>query len=94
MLVGILLIAVFAAKTCASRDTDVSSDEAREIAREAVDFEPDRVMVRFLPQGARSRPYWAVSLSTEAADGTLENVTVVVVDAETGDIDEIRREGR
>jgi hypothetical protein len=92
MLVGILLVAVVAAKTCASRDTEVSSDEAAEIAREAVDFEPDQVMVRFVPQGAQSRPYWAVSLSTIAADGGLENVTVVVVNAETGDVEEIRRE--
>jgi hypothetical protein len=94
MLVGVLVIAVVAAKTCASRDTEVSSDEAREIAREAVDFEPDQIMVRFVPQGAQSRPYWAVSLSTVAADGNLENVTVVVVNAETGEIDEIRREGK
>jgi len=93
MIVGVLLIAVVAAKTCASRDTEVSSDQAEEIAREAVDFEPNQVMVRFLPQGADSRPYWAVSLSIKAADGTLENVTVVVVNAETGGIEEIRREG-
>ena len=93
MLVGVLLIALFAAKTCASRDTDVSSEEATEIAREAVDFEPNQVMVRFLPQGADSRPFWAVSLSIKQADGTLENVTVVVVNADTGEIDEIRREG-
>jgi hypothetical protein len=92
MIVGILLIAVVAAKTCASRDTEVTSEEATEIAREVVDFEPDQVMVRFIPQGAQSRPFWAVSLSTVAADGGLENVTVVVVNAETGEIDEIRRE--
>jgi len=92
MLVGVLLIAVFAAKTCASRDTEISSDEATEIAREAIDFEPDQVMVRFIPKGAQSRPYWAVSFSTVAADGTLDDVTVVVVNAQTGEIDEIRRE--
>ena len=92
MLVGVLLIAVFAAKTCASRDTEVSSEEATEIAREAISFEPDQVMVRFVPRGVQSRPYWAVSLSTVAPDGTLDRVTVVVVNAETGRIEEIRRE--
>jgi hypothetical protein len=45
-----------------------------------------------VPRGAQSRPYWAVSFSTVAADGTLENVTVVVVNAESGEIEEIRRE--
>lgn len=92
LLLGVLLIAAFAAKTCASRDTEIDSDEATEIAREAVDYEPEQVMVRFVPRGAQSRPYWAVSLSTVAADGTLEDVTVVVVNAESGEIEEIRRE--
>ena len=92
MLVGILLIAVFAAKTCASRDTEISDDEAIEIASEVIEFEPDQVMVRFVPKGAQSRPFWAVSFSTVAADGTLDDVTVVVVNAQTGQIDEIRHE--
>jgi hypothetical protein len=93
MLAVVLLAAFVAAKSCASRDTDVSSDEAIEIAREEIDYEPDRVMVRFTPRGIDSRPYWAVSLSTLDATGGLDVVTVVLVNARTGDVEEIDREG-
>ena len=86
LLVGILALAFLATRSCASRDTEVSRDEAIEIAREEVDYEPERVMARFLPRGIQSRPSWAVSLSTVAADGTLERVTVIVVDGATGDV--------
>jgi hypothetical protein len=94
MLVAVLVLAVVAAKSCASRDTEVSSDEAVEIAREEIDYAPDRVMVRFTPRGVNSRPYWAVSLSTVDAAGNLELVTVVLVNARTGDVEQINREGR
>jgi hypothetical protein len=93
LLLAVLLLAFVASRSCASRDTDVSQDEAVEIAREEVDFEPDRVSVRFLPRGVQSRPSWAVSLSTENPQGELERVTVVVVDGSTGEIQEVR-EGR
>ena len=93
LLLAVLLIAFLASRSCASRDTEISQDEAVEIAREEVDFEPDRVAVRFLPRGVQSRPSWGVSLSTENAEGELERVTVVVVDATTGEIAEVREEG-
>ena len=92
LLLAILAVAFVAARGCASRDTEVSKEEAVEIAREEVDYEPERVMTRFVPRGARSRPNWAVSLSTVGAGGRLENVTVVVVDARDGEVVEIRKQ--
>ena len=89
-LAQVLLLAVVASRSCASRDTEISQEEAVEIARDQIDYEPDRVGVRFLPQGFQSRPSWAVSLSTENAQGELTRVTVVVVDGETGEILEVR----
>jgi hypothetical protein len=92
ILLLVLFLAFLASRSCASRDTEVSQDEAVEIARGEIDYEPDRVGVRFLPQGFQSRPTWAVSLSTENADGELTRVTVVVVDGATGEILEVRQE--
>jgi hypothetical protein len=69
----------------------VTQEDAIAIAREEVDFEPERVSVRFLPRGIPQEPAWAVSLSLVGAQGDLERVTVVVVDAETGEIEEVRR---
>ena len=91
LLVAVLLAAMLVARSCASRDTQVSKDEAVEIARAEVDYEPDRVMTRFVPRGIRSRPSWAVSLSTVTAAGRLDEVTVVVVDGRTGEVVEIRK---
>jgi hypothetical protein len=93
LLVAVLVVAFVASKSCASRDTEVESDEAVEIAREQVDYEPDRVMVRFTPRGIDSTPHWAVSLSVTDDAGNLERVTVVVVDARNGAVVEIDREG-
>jgi hypothetical protein len=93
LLLAVLLVAFLASRSCASRDTEISRDEAVEIAREEIDFEPDRVAVRFVPRGVQSRPSWAVSLSTEDAEGALERVTVVVVDGRTGAVAEVREQG-
>jgi hypothetical protein len=94
ILVVVLAIALLVAKSCASRETDVGQDEAIEIAREEIDFEPERTMVRFLPRGVDSRPFWAVSFSLLDTDGNPEYITVVVVNGTTGDVEEIRRGDR
>jgi hypothetical protein len=94
VLLVVLAVAFIAAKSCASRDTEVSTDEAIEIARQEIDFEPDRTMVRFTPRGVDSRPFWAVSLSLLDPSGNPYRITVVLVNAETGEVEEIRRQGR
>jgi len=90
ILVAVLLAAFLVTKSCGSRETEISKEEAVEIARGKIDYEPDRVMTRFVPRGIKSRPNWAVSLATLRDDGRLERVTVVVVDGETGQVVETR----
>ena len=94
ILLVVLAVAFLALKTCASRDSDISQEEAVEIAQQEIDFEPDRTMVKFTPRGVPSRPFWAVSFSTLDADDQPERITVVVVDATTGEIAEIKRRER
>ena len=91
LLVFVLVLAVVAARSCASRDTEVSKEQATEIARKEIDFTPEQVMTRFVPRGFQSRPTWAVSLSQLDQDGVIERVTVVVVDANDGRVIEVRR---
>ncbi len=91
LLLGILAVAFFASRGCASRETEVSKEEAVEIAPGEIDYEPERVMTRFVPRGIESRPSWAVSLATIRADGSFERVTVVVVDGRTGDVVDVQR---
>ena len=89
-LLGVLLVALLVSRSCGRTETPVPKEEAIEIAREQVDYEPDRVQVRFLKRGLQSSSFWAVSLTSFAADGTLADATVVVVDARTGDVAEVR----
>ena len=88
---GVLALAFAATRGCASRETEVSKEEAVEIARAEIGYEPDRVMTRFVARGIESRPSWAVSLATLREDGTFERVTVVVVDGRTGDVVDVKR---
>jgi hypothetical protein len=85
MLAAVLLITFFAAKTCASNETEVDQDEAIEIAKKQVDFVPEKVIVRFVQEGLGSGKAWAVSLSTENAVGVRQDCATVLVDGETGE---------
>ena len=92
ILLAVLVAAVLVARSCASRDTEVTKEEATEIARRETDYRPERVMTRFIPRGVKSHPSWAVSLSTVDSAGELDRITVVVVDGRTGEVLEIRRQ--
>jgi hypothetical protein len=85
MLLAVLLLAFVALKTCAARDEEISFEEAEAIARDQVDFEPDKVLVRGVQRGLDPQLYWAVSLSTQNAAGVREECATVLVDAETGE---------
>ncbi|MGH3103637.1 MAG: hypothetical protein ACRDN6_06025 [Gaiellaceae bacterium] len=85
-----LLIAVLVSRGCASSADEISKDEAIAIAKREVAFRPDRVQVRLVRRGFQSRPFWAVSLSTLDAEGRFDRVTVVLVDARTRVVEEVR----
>lgn len=86
----LLLVALLVARTCGAVHTDVSEEQAIAIAKERIAYAANHVQVRLIKRGLKSRPFWAVSLSQEQADGTLRNITVVVVDARTGVVTEVR----
>jgi hypothetical protein len=89
---AVLLVAIFfVSRGCQTEGIELTQEEAIEIAKEEVDFEPDRVAVRLMRRGVSFRPHWAVSLSQEEEDGDLTNITVVLVDASNGDVVEVRR---
>ena len=85
MLLAVFALAFLALKTCAARDEEISFEEAEAIARDEVDFEPEKVLVRGVQRGLDTHLFWAVSLSTENAAGVREECATVLVDAETGE---------
>jgi hypothetical protein len=90
LLLGVLAVALVVARGCAGAGSEIPKEDAIEIARREVDYEPDRTQVRLVRRGFQSRPFWAVSLSLLDERGNFERVTVVVVDARTRRIEEIR----
>ena len=53
-------------------------------------FTSERTQVRYLKRGLESQSFWAVSLSTLDEAGSTERAVVVVVDATTGEVEEIQ----
>ncbi len=68
----------------------MSQEQAITIAKQQVDFEPNDVRVRFQKRGLNSEPFWLVGLGIKRADGTYERAVNVLVDADTGEVAEIR----
>ena len=85
MLLAVFLLAFLALRTCAARDEEISFEEAEAIARDEVDFVPEKVLVRGVQRGLDAHLFWAVSLSTENAAGVREECATVLVDAESGE---------
>ena len=85
-----LLLAFGISRGCASRSGEISREEAIAIARQEVDYRSEQTQVRAIRRGFQSRPYWAVSLSTLDTQGAFERTTIVVIDAHTREVTEIR----
>jgi hypothetical protein len=88
MIVILFLAAFVVSRSCQEREVGIDKQRAMAIAREQIDYEPQRFAVRFLRRGIPSRAYWAVSMP-----GTdPPRVTTVVVNAASGAVVEVNRE--
>ncbi|HEY7197312.1 MAG TPA: hypothetical protein VH306_08995 [Gaiellaceae bacterium] len=87
-----MLVAAFlVSKSCGATQTSVDQDRAISIAQASVDFTPDRSQVRYLKRGLQPHGYWAVSLVVVNDAGAVTRSAVVLVDAESGKVAEIRQ---
>jgi Peptidase propeptide and YPEB domain len=89
----VLFAALAVARTCGSRNQEISQEEAIAIATERADFEPCTqtgcVLVRALSQGIPSRLVWLVGLADDLdAEGEPTRVQNFVIDAATGEVTE------
>jgi hypothetical protein len=86
---GVLVAAFLVARSCGSAQGEISKEEALDIAREEVAFEPAGTQIRSVPKGIPQRRVWAVSFYTGEATAP-ERVTVVQVDSETGEVVDVQ----
>ena len=80
-----------AARTCASADRNISAEEAVELARAEVGFEPCPELRcqqrRFVQRGIPPRAYWGVVLAPALdEDGVPTRTASFLVDASTGEV--------
>jgi hypothetical protein len=93
LVIVLVLVAAFVfAQTCQKDQVRVSEEQAIQTAREQVSFDPERIQVRLLRQGINSKPFWIVSLSIPGEkEDTFRRLTLVHVDANTGEVTEVER---
>jgi hypothetical protein len=89
--VAVLLAALVATRTCASRNQEVSQDEAIALATEAASFTPCEeqgcVRISAVNQGIPVRLFWLVGLAeTLDENGRPTRVENFLIDAETGEV--------
>jgi peptidase YpeB-like protein len=93
LVIALVLAAAFVfAQTCQKDQVRVSEEQAIQIARDQVSFEPERTQIRMLRQGLNSKPFWIVSLSIPGeTEGTFRRIAVVRVDANNGKVEDVER---
>jgi hypothetical protein len=69
----------------------VSKEEAIAIARPRIDFKPSGYQIRFIRRGIPSRGFWVTSFYIRNKAGGYSRVTVVLVDAASGRVTEVRK---
>lgn len=91
---ALLALTFVAARSCQQSQVRLTKDQAIVTARPQAGFTPERTQVRLVRQGLNGHPFWAVSFSVPAASGDgYARVTTVRVDANTGKIEAVNKEG-
>ena len=90
VILGVLALAFFVARSCQQSQVRISKDQAIATAKREVDFTPRLTNVRLLRQGVGSKPFWFVNLSIPGREeGSVRRLSVVKIDANTGKVVEI-----
>jgi hypothetical protein len=88
-MVGLIAIALLLARLPGRGQQKVNEDRAVELARPYAKFTPEGHNIRLVRRGIPPRPFWAVSFWIKDRTGNPTQVTVVLVDAQTGRIDQV-----
>ncbi len=90
-MVGLLVLGLVLVNVLGRGGQKISKKEAVAIARPRVDFKPQDYQIRFIRRGIPPHGFWVVSFYIRKAGGGYKRVTVVLVDASTGKVTEVRR---
>jgi hypothetical protein len=90
-MVGLLALGLVLVNVLGRGKPSVSKQEAVAIARPHIDFTPQDYQIRFVRRGIPPHGFWVVSFYIRKQAGGYKRVTVVLVDASSGRVTEVRR---
>jgi hypothetical protein len=90
-MVALLVLGLVLTRVFGRTNTKVSKQEAIEVALPKVDFKPQGHNIRLVRRGIPPRPFWIISFWIRKASGGYSRVTVVLVDANSGRVVQVRR---
>jgi hypothetical protein len=90
-MVVLIAVALVLSRVIGHGGARISEERAVAIARPQVDFKPEGYNIRLVRRGIPPRPYWAVSFWIKNSSGKATQVTLVLVNADTGQVSEVRK---
>ena len=90
-MVALLALGLVLTRVLGRTTPKVSKTDAVAVARPNVDFKPQGYNIRLVRQGIPPRPVWAVSFWIRKAGGGFSRITLVLVDANSGQVVQVRR---
>jgi hypothetical protein len=90
-MVALIAIGLLLTRVLDRSGARISEERAVQVARPYAGFTPEGHNIRLVRRGIPPKPFWAVSFWIKDASGDPTRVTVVVVNADTGDVTEVRK---
>ena len=90
-MVALLVLGLLLTRVLGRTTPKLSKQDAVAVARPNVDFKPQGYNIRLLRQGIPPRPVWAVSFWIRKSGGGYSRITLVLVDANNGQVMQVRR---
>lgn len=90
-MVALIAIGLLLTRVLDRSGARVSEERAVEVARPYAGFTPEGHNIRLLRRGIPPKPFWAVSFWIKDATGDPTRVTLVLVNADTGDVTEVKK---
>jgi hypothetical protein len=90
-MVALIAIGLLLTRVLDRSGARVSEERAVEVSRPYAGFTPEGHNIRLVRRGIPPKPFWAVSFWIKDASGDPTRVTLVLVNADTGDVTEVKK---
>jgi hypothetical protein len=96
VVIVLLVLTFFVARSCQNDQIKVSQEEAVALAEKQIDFTSENTQIRLLRQGLDRHPFWIVSLSIPGRQGDdsreFRRLAVVRIDATDGKVASVQEQ--